>query len=116
MQYEARIPIYSFGKKLWRNVQPSYYFENVGVGAIWDIVLTQPIPIDVIEISAVEHPSCIPGKCQGTTRVKNRRALKEIAENEFTYFIQNNSEYARFLKRFPIAKGLTVQLPSLDDE
>ena len=53
VQYEAHIPIYSFGTTLWRSVNPFHYFENAGVGAIWDIILTEPIPIDDASINPV---------------------------------------------------------------
>jgi hypothetical protein len=65
VQYEAQIPIYSFESKVWRTVIPVSYFTDAGIGAIWDIVLTQPIPIENAAITCVEHPSCIPAKCLG---------------------------------------------------
>ncbi|MGO8690144.1 MAG: hypothetical protein ACLQLG_10955 [Thermoguttaceae bacterium] len=116
VQYETLIPIYSFEEKLWRSVQPSYYFDNAGVGAIWDIVLTQPIPIDDITISPVDHPSCIPQKCRGTTQSTNRRALRAVAETEFVKLLKESSDYRQFSARFPFAEGLTIALPELESE
>ena len=116
VQYETLIPIYSFEEELWRRVDPNYYFKNAGVGAIWDIVLTQPIPIDDVTVTPVEHPSCIPNKCRGTTQGTNRRALKEVATAELMKLLEGSSDYRHFSARFPVAEGLTIELPELESE
>jgi hypothetical protein len=116
VQYEAHIPIYSFGTTLWRSVNPFHYFENAGVGAIWDIILTEPIPIDEASINPVEHPKCIPGKCSGSGRIHNRKTLREIAKAEFKNMLLGLDEYSQFLNRFSDAAGLSIDLPSLDDD
>lgn len=117
VQYEARIPIYSFGKKLWRKVDPyGGYFKKRDSTAIWDIVLTQPLSIKDAIIKPVNHPKCISEKCNGSTVGSNRRALKEIASLEFTNWLKTNVEYAAFLERFRVAEGLSVELPDVDDD
>lgn len=116
VQYEATIPIYSFGKELWRGVNPKHYFEKAGVGAIWDIILTAPVTLHDISVSPVEHPSCIPGKCQGTSRSHNRRILREIARQDFGTVLRDSEVYAQFLARFPDAVGLRVALPDLESD
>ncbi|MCH8292872.1 tetratricopeptide repeat protein [Candidatus Poribacteria bacterium] len=87
VQYEARIPIYSFEKTLWRSVKPTSYFQSVDdgyamkPGAIYDIVLTEPMGIDDVKIEAVKHPYCISKQCSGLTRSDGQEILQEIAED-----------------------------------
>ena len=116
VQYEAHIPIYSFGKNLWRSVNPNHYFEKASEGSIWDIVLTEPLSIDGVTIEPVDHPSCIPQKCKGAKRTVNRKILREIAATEFVKMLKESSAYDAFLSRYPCADGLNVALPELDDE
>jgi hypothetical protein len=116
VQYEARIPIYSFGKKLWRRVDPNHYFTNAKQGAIWDIVLTHPIAIENVVIRPVEHPKCIPKKCSGKSRPANLRTLQAIIANEFQDFLACSTEYQEFSQRYPDASGLQIKLPYPDGE
>lgn len=116
VQYEAQIPIYSFKSNVWRTVNPASYFTDAGIGAIWDIVLTQPISIEKVAVTSVEHPSCISGKCTGATARANRQVLRSIAKERITEMLVGNSEYASFLTRFRVAEGMDITLPSLDEE
>jgi len=116
VQYEARIPIYSFGSDLWRKVDPYSYFQRVGSGlnlkrgGIYDIVLTEPAELIEIKIEAVEHPRCIYQKCKGMSRDDGKKALREIALGEFYYWLSKNREYAAILKKFSILNGAKVIL------
>src|ERR1051326_7646493 len=72
VQYEAMIRIFNFEGNVWRTVNPRHYFKReddglyLKTGAIYDIVLTQPIPLEYAKaIIAIDHPKCIPSKCRG---------------------------------------------------
>lgn len=124
VQYEARIPIYSFGKAgskvPWRNVKPTAYFdENKGSlskknGAIYDIVITRPIDLDGITIRGTNHPSCIPGKCSGQTEGESNNQLQEIAEKRLRDQLACDDKYMEFCKAFPIICDKKVEMPDPD--
>ena len=125
VQYEAQIPIYSFGtkqssKEPWRRVKPDAYFDDSGEqlsmvrGAIYDIVITTPVPLEHAEIRSVNHPKCIPGKCGGLTSAKSRALLSQIAIEEFEAEMPQDAHYLRMLGRFPLLAGQEVELPDPD--
>lgn len=120
VQYEARIPIYNFISKdkenLWREVGVESYFGKGADKAIWDIVLTQPIPLDGMKVTPFDHPKCISRKCSGMSRDAARKHLKELVKVEFKKWLLESPKYARFLKQFPTAPGLTITLPDPDDD
>ncbi|MEX0806092.1 MAG: hypothetical protein WD688_22650 [Candidatus Binatia bacterium] len=117
VQYEARIPIYSFGRNLWRKVDPYSYFENttrrvsLKPGAIYDIVLTTSVELDDAEVGPVEHSRCISGKCGGVSRSKAEKILQRVATREFYRWLERNRGYARLFKRFRVLGGEEVELP-----
>lgn len=123
VQYEARIPIYSFGKNLWRKVKPYSYFQTTsdGVslkpGAIYDIILTASITLDDTQIDAVKHPYCISGKCQGMSRLGGTKILRNIASQQFRRWLQRNRSYANLFNRLPVLAGVEVELfdPGLNE-
>jgi hypothetical protein len=125
VQYEAQIPIYSFGtkqssKEPWRRVKPGAYFDESGEqlsmkrGAIYDIVITAPISLTHAEFSGVSHPKCIPGKCSGLSSTKSHKLLSQIAIDKFKAEMLQNEHYLRMIKRFPLLAGQTVELPNPD--
>ena len=84
VQYEARIPVYSYKGKVWRKVNTGNYFLKeangnywLQPGAIYDFVLTQPVPLTFASIEATHHPNCIPKKCSGSTKTKGRKQLND---------------------------------------
>jgi hypothetical protein len=86
VQYEAKVPVYSFRKNLWRTVNPAVYFQksldgSLGqkVGAIYDIIITQPISIKSATIQGVKHPRCIPRKCNGVSLRESGLLIKKVA-------------------------------------
>ncbi len=126
VQYEARIPVYSFEPPasqgqtkepvLWRRVKADASFDessgglSLKAGAIYDIVITHPIPLDGCSISGVKHPICIPGKCDGIDLMKSRKLAREIAVEQFHIWMKKNDEFRRFLDRFPGASGASINL------
>ena len=130
VQYEARIPVYSFeppaskGKKpkvqTWRKVNVDTYFDehknslSMRTGAIYDIVITQPIPLVGCTITGVDHPSCIPGKCKGSKRKKNRELASKIAVEQFQTWMRESTAYRSFLDRFPDVEGASIELDDPD--
>lgn len=122
VEYEARIPIYSYDENQWREVDPcSYFYEDdnklsMRPGAIYDIVLTEPISLKNSEIRPVNHPYCISGKCRGMGESQGRKILREIAKNEFQDWLRVNDEYKGLLKRFPVLDGEEFELFDPDFE
>lgn len=116
VQYEARIPIFSFGKEVWRKVNPRSYFTGSGdelcvkPGAIYDIIVTQPISLDHAEIDGVNHPSCIPGKCEGHGVRKSRRLVEEMAKADWKWYMEKSRIFRKVIKRNPLLDGLEVEL------
>lgn len=120
VQYESRIPIFDFikgdEKILWREVAAKGYFGSGKTGAIWDIVLTQPLPLDGVQVTPFEHPKCISVKCNGMPLATARKHLKELVKDELKKWLLESPKYEKFLHRFPVASGLTVSLPDPDEE
>jgi hypothetical protein len=116
VQYESRIPIFSFGKNLWRTVNPEYYFNKskgrvtMRAGAIYDIVLTLPLPLTDYTIQAVNHPRCISGKCSGTSTPQSQKIVHLIASAQARQVLTESSEIQDLLQRFPCLEGRKVKL------
>lgn len=117
VQYESRIPIYSFKGKSWRRVRSETYFApNSDNGlmlkndAIYDIVLTTEIPLKKTEIIAVNHPRCIPEKCKGMNKSESRKALKKIALNHIRKELNYDGIMKHYLKTFPDIKRSVLKL------
>jgi hypothetical protein len=114
VQYEARIPVFRYEDKLWRNVDPFYYFRETAGGvylkdrAIYDIVLTEPVRLQNAVVEAVTHRNCISRKCTGVTRRGGERVLKQMATKEIKDWLVQNEEYAALLKRFPILQDMDL--------
>jgi hypothetical protein len=121
VQYEAKIPVYSFGKKLWRKVEPKKYFNKSGNGlftlkrgAIYDIIITEPISTRNTTIKGVGHPHCIPEKCNGMTSSISKKIVKRLAKKYFKQNLKESRFYERFIKQFPKLEGEKIKLPSID--
>ena len=119
VQHETRLPIYSFGKKLWRNVDPCHYFTSsaskkgklqLKPGAIYDIVITAPIAIQDVEIVGVDHPKCISGKCSGCSQKESGNMVKRCAIADWKAWMEVTSEYQNTIRRFPNLVGTKVTL------
>lgn len=118
VQYEAKLPIYAFGKKKepYRYVSPQYYFKEGGANAIWDIVLTQPVSLEQATVSVASHPRCISGKCAGTSRAKTWEGLRKVISDRFTTWLASDPTYKRFAAQFPTCTGLSVDLPPVAED
>jgi hypothetical protein len=121
VQYEAKIPIYSFKDKIWRNVKAASYFrENGGkslslkVGGIYDIIITEPISLKKATITGINHPRCIPGKCKGLTSAESKEIVKTLAKKRFKKYLKNTSFYENFIELFPDLEGERIRLPEVD--
>ncbi len=121
VQYEAKIPVYSFGKKLWRTVNPGYYFNKsddglltLKRGAIYDIIITEPLSIRTATIEGVYHPQCVPGKCGGMTLSESTKLVRKLARKRFKEYLRESRFYERLIKQFPDLEGEEIILPSLD--
>jgi hypothetical protein len=73
VQFDSQIPVYTFKKKgqqreLWRNAKAEAYFDTSRgqmirkPGAIYDIVLTDPIDLDDCTVTSISHPWCASDK------------------------------------------------------
>ena len=121
VQYEARIPIYSFEEKIWRTVNPAKYFRSnndgslaLKVGAIYDIIITFPISLRRATIKGVQHPYCVSRKCDGMTSGESRILVKKLARRKFKEYLKDTRFYERFIERFPDIKGEKIRLPEID--
>lgn len=117
IQYEAQIPIYSFGKNKWRNVDPAAYFQNANgeelamkPGAIYDIVITHPVTLDRVSIDAVDHPRCISEICNGMSLSRSRKRLAIVALDQCYDWLSASKDYRKLLKRFPVLDGEKIEL------
>lgn len=117
VQYESRIPIYSFKGKEWRKVKCEAYFDsnsNNGLmhksGAIYDVILTSKVPLEYVEVSAVKHPSCIPDKCQGMNLTEAKNELKKIALKHIKEEIFYDKILRQYSKKFPDISGSVLKL------
>lgn len=116
VQYEARIPIYSFKGDSWRRVNSNVYFDtsknNMSLKdrAIYDIILTTPLPLKNIEVEAINHPECIPGKCNGVSRVKARKRLEKIAISYLKDQIYDQGILDKYIEMFPDIEGTNIEL------
>lgn len=120
VQYEARIPIYSFGKKTWREVRPEAYFDKNGKDgitlkprAIYDILLTDPLPLAHASISGTTHVRCISGKCKGMSRQETSAIITRIARRRFKAFLRDSDQYRQFIRRYPDLEGQEITLPEV---
>ena len=121
VQYESRIPIYSFDGDLWRKVNPKVYFQkhvagtfSHKTGAIYDIVLTQPITLNNVSIKGVKHPSCIPQKCSGLSTRKAQDEMLKIAIEEAEYYLNQKGITSKLLKKFPGLEGEKIELSEFE--
>lgn len=116
VQYEARIPIYSFKGNSWRKVKIDAYFDssentlNLKERAIYDLILTTEIPLENIEIVAANHPKCISEKCNGMTKVKAKRRLEKIALRYVRNEIYQKGTLDKYINMFPDIEGLNIEL------
>lgn len=117
VQYEARIPIYSFKGDSWRKVNSKVYFDSSANSslslkerAIYDVILTTKIPLKNIEVEPVNHPQCITGKCSGINREKARKMLEKIALRYVREEIYNEGILDDYIKMFPDIGGLNLEL------
>lgn len=104
--------------KRWREIKPKRYFSRsrssrllLKSGAIYDIVVTRPISLDQVSIDGVEHPVCIPRKCNGREECQSRKLARKFALKQFANLLEANSQYAAFIERFPFMRGEKVALP-----
>lgn len=118
VQYDAMIPIYSFKGDIWRRVNSEAYFDNdsdkilqLRKGAIYDIVLTSAISLKkAISICGVKHDKCIPNKCGGTSSVKSRKTMRQIAKEIFKNDIVNAGIIDNLLEKYPDIEGESVEI------
>lgn len=118
VQYEARIPIFSFDGEAWRRIRPKAYFDkdkkgrySHKPGAIYDIILTQTVPFQFARsVEAVSHPSCISGKCSGLSLRHARKQMVDIAIDEFDSRLEENGILRQMIRKFPDLEGKTVEV------
>lgn len=119
VQYEANIPIFSREGKPWRRVNPTTYFDSdansselhLKSGAIYDIVITVPLPLLSVQIEAVSHPSCISDKCEGVSKQDSCSDLRKIGKKRLRQLLCSDTAYRAFIERFPDMEGVPVRLP-----
>lgn len=116
VEYEARIPIYSFKGDSWRRVNSKVYFDSstnglhLKDGAIYDVVLTTEIPLKKMQVEPVHHPKCISGKCSGVSKREARKMIEKIALCYVREKIYNDGILDGFVNIFPDLEGLTLNI------
>lgn len=118
VQYDAKIPIYSFKGDIWRSVNPEAYFSKQDdgslskkIGGIYDIVLTDRISLNSsVTITAVDHDKCIPGKCKGARRLASRKKLREFAKEILKEKLLDSDIIHKYIQKFPDIEGETLEI------
>lgn len=118
VQYDAKIPIYSFKGDIWRAVNPKAYFsENSDgfltkkTGGIYDIVITSRISLDdSVTISTVDHNQCISGKCNGSRKLASRKKLRTLAKERLKYELIDSEIIKKYINKFPELEDETLEI------
>ena len=116
VQHEGPLPVFSFRDKSRiiskRRVNPGHYFDQTAgeyslkCGAIYDLVLTQPLPLDECEVHGANHPRCIPSKCECSDPSTSRAAVHRIGLKQARLIIRRSPEIQKLLKTVP---SLSIQ-------
>lgn len=120
VQYESKIPLFEYKSNIYRRVKPTSYFGEINKNycrkgdSIYDLVLTYPLPIDDAKIDAVEHPECIPKKCNSSSRKKNRDELRKIAMAEAIQVLSHSEEFSILMKKYPCLSRVKLNLAEID--
>lgn len=86
VQYESKIPVYPRKGNSWKEINCNKFFSGTSnrlykkQDAIYDIILTDELKIKDIQIEAINHPNCIPKKCNGLTQKAAKKKLNKIAK------------------------------------
>jgi hypothetical protein len=123
VQYESRIPTFTRDGNSWRWVRPEHYFAKIGDNiyrksrAIYDIVLTAPLPLTEYEVESVRHPVCISQKCNRMSAEQSAEIVARFAEAQARKVIGESADIQALLNHFPclIGKKVALQRPG-DDE
>jgi hypothetical protein len=122
VEYESHIPVYSYKGQRWRVVNPGHYFEKVGdaysltKSAIYDIVLTNPLPLGEYEVGWTHHPRCISGKCRGSNSHESWKTVKRVAREHARRVVATCPEVRVLLEHLPLLHGEEVTLDSPEED
>ncbi|GAG39225.1 unnamed protein product, partial [marine sediment metagenome] len=89
---------------------------NKKPGAIYDIIITHPVSLHGVVIKGVNHPKCIPEKCDGVTETQAERMVQKVAKKEWKYQMGQSDEYKKMCERFPGLVGSKVSIFEPEDE
>jgi hypothetical protein len=111
IQHESPLPVFSFrhktGIKSKRRVNPAYYFDQTNReyflkrGTIYELVLTQPLPLDGCEVHGTDHPRCIPNKCTQSDRLTSRAIVQRAGLKKARRIIRRSPEVQELLRTVP---------------
>jgi hypothetical protein len=99
-------------------VNPGYYFDQAAEeyslksGTIYDLVLTQPLPLDECEVHGNNHPRCISSKCTCSDPPTSRASVHRAGLKQARRTIRRSPEIQR-LRRSPEIQRLLKTVPSL---
>ena len=121
VEYESSLPVYSYEGRPWRVVNPGYYFEKVVDGysltesAIYDLVLTTPLPLGEHTIEWINHPRCISGKCCGSNSHESYKTVNRVAREHAKRVVASCPEIQALMTQLPYLQGEEITLNSLEE-
>ncbi len=116
VQHESPLPVFSFRDKSGliskRFVNPGGYFDETAGeyflkrGTIYDLILTQPLPLDECEVHGTNHPHCIPSKCARSDPPTSRASVHRVGLKQARRIIRRSPKIQKLLKTVP---SLSIQ-------
>jgi hypothetical protein len=122
VQYESGIPIYSFENKSWRVVNPESYFSSLKKKlyrknkAIYDIVLTAPVPLADYMVTGVDHPRCISGKCGRSNSAESTKMIRRVGLKYAQLLMTGCTKFQSLLDHLPCLEGQKITLERPEEE
>jgi hypothetical protein len=107
VQHESPIPIFSFAGLSKRLVNPEFYFQKqsnrlwLKNRAIYEIILTEPLPLAECEVHGVSHPRCIPGKCGRSSLNDSYTTVQRVGLKRARSIILKSPEMQSLFKKLP---------------
>lgn len=107
----SALPVFGFQKGSrvisMREVNPGHYFDKAAdeyclkSSTIYDLVLTQPLPLDDCEIHGANHPRCISGKCECSNLPTSYESVRRAGLKQARRIIRNSPEIRKLLETMP---------------
>lgn len=122
VQHESGIPIYSFNDQSWRTVNAEYYFAKAKGKlyrkdkAIYDIVLTQPLPLTDYTVRGMDHPHCISRKCGCCNSGESDKIIRRVGLARAQQILNSCEPLQALLTHLPCLDGQKITLEQPDED